>query len=588
MPALEVLPFPGTPDAAPGTDVDFLALRPSAIARITVSGSRSGLHAGRLRPQPGGQGTAFTPHRPFTPGERVSVTATLRSPAAGAASGAPGARRLRFSFGVARLASASAARRATDSPPDVTDARNAGMTKPLTHSFISQPHLHPPVVTIQGKAPDLRQGNIFLDAQNTGFPGPYILTPRGNLLYYRAAPTSVFNARVQSYKSKPVLTYWQGRVVPPGVGRGKDLIYNENYQNIHTVTAGNGYQGLGTDLHEFTLGRQGRRGTAFVTICAPTQADLTSVGGPPNGEVFDWIIQEIDIATDKVIWEWHALGHIPVSYSYERYIPGQTYDFFHLNSIQQLSNGHIIISARHTFGVYAIDRNSGRVLWELGGKHSNFSMGPGSFFEWQHDATLHKNGLLTLFDDNSSSSLGQSRGLELHISLGTHQASVVPSSFPRPHAILAPSQGSVQPLPTNDMFVGWGSSSHFAEYSLGGVQLFGGTFRGKVQSYRAYRFRNWVGNPLWPPAVAIRGAQTPGHAFLYASWDGSTRVKHWRVLGSSSKHGTFVKVSPSVKWASFETKIYIRDGAGPYFEVQALDSKRRVLPHGTSAPIRLP
>ena len=120
------------------------------------------------------------------------------------------------------------------------------------------------------------------------------------------------------------------------------------------------------------------------------------------------------------------------------------------------------------------------------------------------------------------------------------------------------------------------------------MQLLGGSFRGSVQCYRAYRFRNWVGNPLWRPSIAIRKAKTPGHVFVYASWNGSTRMRRWRLLGSSRKHGTFVKVRPSVRWASSETKISVRDGAGPFFEVQALDYKRRVLPNGTSPPIRVP
>jgi hypothetical protein len=137
------------------------------------------------------------------------------------------------------------------------------------------------------------------------------------------------------------------------------------------------------------------------------------------------------------------------------------------------------------------------------------------------------------------------------------------------------------------MFVGWGSSPHYSEYTLGGAQLFGGSFHGNVQSYRAYRFRDWIGSPLWRPAVAIRKTRTPGHVFVYASWNGSTRVRHWRLLGSSRKHGRFVKVRSSVRWASFETKIYVRTGAGPYFEVQALDSKRRLIPHGTSNPVRV-
>jgi hypothetical protein len=584
--ALDVLPFPDTPDVPPSANVVFPAVNPAQIAAVQVEGSRSGSHRGALSAQPAGHGTAFSPYRPFAPGERVTVSAEFHSSRSGTATGAAGARRIRFSFGVARFATLGSATRWSD--PALRDGGAGSASKKLTRSFVSAPKLHPPVVSIRGKVRDPGQGDFFLDAQNSGHPGPYILEPHGQLVYFFPAHGSVFNVRMQSYDNHPVLTYWQGRVVPPGVGRGEDLIYNQSYQKIHVVRAGSGYQKRGTDLHEFTLGHEGREGVAFVTICVPVQANLTSVGGPQSGTVLDWIIQEIDIKTNRVIWEWHALGHVPINYSYEPYVPGQPYDFFHLNSIQQLSNGHVLISSRHTFAVYSIDKATGRIAWVLGGKHSSFSMGPGASFEWQHDATLHEHGRLSVFDDNSRSVLGQSRGLALHLGLGSHRATLVRSYFHRPHAILASSQGSVQVLANHNVFVGWGSSSHFSEYTAGGTQLYGGSFRGHVQSYRAYRFAGWVGNPTWSPAIAERKAATAGHVNLYVSWNGATRVKRWRVLGSATKTGSFVEVRPSVRWSSFETVIYVRASKGPYFELEAVDAHGGVLAHGTSRVVKAP
>jgi hypothetical protein len=583
---LDVLPFPGTPDAAPGTQVDFPAVAPSEIASVRVVGSRSGLHSGRVSAQPYGHGTAFSPSHPFTPGERVAVTAVMRSTAAAAASGAPGASRLRFSFAIGRFTTDGPSSSPTGAPPGVTAASNAASSGHITHSFVTEPHFHVPIVTMSGRDPDPKQGDIFLDSQNANnHPGPYILDPRGNLLYYNPAPTSVFNVRVQSYNGHPVLTYWQGHIVGPGLGSGEDPILNEHYKTIHIVSAGNGLQKRGTDEHEFTLGHEHNEGTAFVAISHPVVANLSSVGGPPNGIVYDWIIQEIDVATNKVIWEWHALGHIPLSWSYTRPVPGQRYDFFHLNSIQQLANGRIIISARNTFAVYAIDKHTGHLVWELGGKHSNFHMGPGTFFSWQHHATLHNNGLISIFDDHNGAA---SRGLELRLNLGSHRATLVRAFYHKPNAYYALSQGSTQILADRNVFIGWGSSSHFTEFGPGGGQLFSGSFRGRIQSYRAYRFTNWVGSPLQPPAIAIKRAGTAGHVLIYVSWNGATRVAHWRVLGSTSKSGPFKPARSIVPWSSFETRIYVPKSAGPYFKVQALDGKRHLLPGGTSPVIRSP
>jgi hypothetical protein len=590
---LDVLPFPGTPDAAPGTNIVFPAVSPGEMAAVNVVGSRSGRHTGRLSAQPSGHGSAFSPSRPFAPGERVSVSALVRS-AAAAASGAPGSRELHFSFSVARSGSfaASNAPSASADSLGVASPRTAANAGAKTHTFVTEPGLTPPVVTISGRDTDQATGDIFLTAQNTGQDGPYILDPRGDLLWYEPADEpSAFNLRVQSYAGQPVLTYWEGHVVcPPCSGKGEDPILNEHYQKIHTVTAGNGYQSQGTDLHEFTLGHEGSETTAFVTIWKPVQADLRSVGGPPNGIVFDWIIQEIDVNTNQVLWEWHALGHVPIKDSYARYVQGQPFDYFHLNSIQQLSNGEIIISARHTWAVYAINKATGKITWELGGKHSSFKMGPGTGFEWQHDATLHSNGLVTLFDDAGGPGPEperQSRALEVHISLTKHQATLVHAYTHQP-SVRASSMGSTEALDNHDAFVGWGNRRYFSEYTATGKEIFGGSFGPGVTSYRAYRFGNWVGSPLQPPAIVVRKSSTRGRDSVYASWNGATTVAKWQVLGSASASGRFSKVGSAVPWTSFQANISVPASAGPYFEVEALNASGRLIAGGTSKVVKGP
>ena len=72
-PSLNVLPFPGTPDASPQSQISFPASAPSDLKTVTVEGSRSGQHSGSLSALPDGRGTAFVPEHPFAPGERVSV-----------------------------------------------------------------------------------------------------------------------------------------------------------------------------------------------------------------------------------------------------------------------------------------------------------------------------------------------------------------------------------------------------------------------------------------------------------------------------------------------------------------------------------
>src|SRR6202035_1160925 len=102
----------------------------------------------------------------------------------------------------------------------------------------------------------------------------------------------------------------------------------------------------------------------------------------------DSVIQELDVRTGQLLWEWHVLGHVPLSASYAKPVGWLTDDYFQLNSIGPRPNGNLPLSARNTWGVDEIDKQTGRVIWTLGGRNSRFKMGPGTNFEWQHDPHL--------------------------------------------------------------------------------------------------------------------------------------------------------------------------------------------------------
>ena len=570
-PGLDVVPFPGTPDASPLTEIDFPALSASQLRSVIVTGSRSGAHRGRLSALPHGHGTAFTPSRRFASSERVTVRATLRSAAAGAGSGVPGKDAVTFSFGV----SAPLAGRTVgpgDTPPrsalirhDVRDSNG------FTHSFRSQPTIHPPIAWLSGTDSHPGAGYIFADAQNTIQPGPMILDPAGRLVWFLPlSHSAALNVQVQSYQGQSVLTFWQGYVMSPGVGVGTGMILDHSYRTIATVNAGNGYQ---TDLHEFQITPQG---TALITAYAPVNADLRQVGGPRKGAVLDSIIQEVDIASGEVLWEWHAYGHVRLAASYVGKPTGKPYDFFHVNSVQQLPGGKLLVSARHTFAVYEIDKQTGRILWTLGGKHSTFRIGPGANFSWPHDARTQPDGTITLFDngDGNYASESQSRALRIRLNLKTRRATLV-RAYAHTPPLLSENEGNAQVLPNGNVFVGWGNSPYFTEFRPGGRQLFSVRLNAPLQSYRAFRF-GWWGQPSTPPSIAV--TPTSGGATVYASWNGATNVAAWQVLAGPSP----AALAPVARGqsTSFETALSTTN-PGPYYAVQPLSSGGQVL--GSSA-----
>jgi hypothetical protein len=212
---------------------------------------------------------------------------------------------------------------------------------------------------------------------------------------------------MQYYKGRPVLTWWEGKVTA-GHGIGEYVIFDASYRETGRVRAGNGYQG---DLHEFLITPQG---TALLTAYNPVPADLSALGGPKYGAVWDGIAQEIDIETGRVLFEWHSLEHVGIEESYIEppYNPNHPYDYFHINSIDVEPDGNLLVCARNTWSVYKVERKSGEVLWRLGGKNSDFEMGPGTQSAFQHDARRHQDGIISIFDNGAHPQVHEeSRGI---------------------------------------------------------------------------------------------------------------------------------------------------------------------------------
>ena len=565
-PSLHVIPFPDTPDASPVSHIIFSSLHPSDLKTVLVNGSQSGAHQGRLVSLPDQAGTAFIPSQPFTDGEQVSVTAALGSAAAGTASGDPGSTVLHFSFTIAVPASAGAANGPTAALAVGGWLAAPSRSSPPTQHFHSAPGLHPPLITATSN-PDRASGDIFLTPTHNQVDGPLILDSQGRLVWFDQIGY-VANLELQRYRGQPVLTWSQSTPSVNGTTVPKEVIMDRSYRVVKNLHAGDGYR---VDLHDFQLTPQG---TAFIDAYVPVRANLQSAGGSANGSVMDSVIQELDVRTGQLLWEWHVLGHVPLSASYAKPIRGLTDDYFHLNAIQPLPNGNLLISARNTWAVYEIDKATGRVIWSLGGKSSSFRMGPGTNFEWQHDARL-SGDVLTLFDDAAlPQEEQQSSAKVLRLDTATMTASLI-ARYRHTPPLLSPVTGSAQLLPNHDMFVGWGHQPDFSEYSPSGKQIFNATFPLGEASYRALRFP-WHARPRTRPSLAV-SRQANGTTTVWASWNGATQVASWRVLGGP-RPGSLKPVA-TVARNGFETRMTIPGHPG-LVAVQALNARGKVL--GTS------
>jgi hypothetical protein len=553
-----VSPFPGTPDASARTQISFLGNAGTRVVSVHVEGSRSGHHGGRLEAYSTGTGESFIPERPFSAGERVSVVARVRHGASTTT--------VRTHFVVATQPVI----------PQKLFPLYPGDPAQVQH-YLSAPALTPTSVRITTPArPGAAPGDFLLAPHaGSGTPGPMIIDQSGNLVWFHPLPADVAstNLQAQRFEGKTVLTWWQGRIIKLGFGQGEDEIYNTAYKPIARVRAGNGYR---ADLHQFTLTPQG---TAWIDAYDPVEWDNSSAGGSKHGVLTDSIVEEIDVKTGLVMWEWHALGHLALTDSYAAMEYGShPWDYVHLNAVDPRHSGQLLMSSRNTWTVFDVNIHTGALIWRLGGKQSTFKRAPGTVFRFQHDATWQPGGLVSVFDNGYSvDGDTQSRGLLLDPNRSTGTVTLVKQFTNPDQKLLTTSQGDLLNLHDGNWLMGYGGLPNFTEYNDAGRVLFDATLGTNVENYRTY-LAPWTGEPATLPAVAAQVGAS-GSMTVEASWNGATAVSSWRVLAGASQGS--LSVVTTVKHTGFQTTCSVT--AASLVEVQALAASGHVL--ATSAAV---
>lgn len=385
----------------------------------------------------------------------------------------------------------------------------AALTAPLlpellraapTQRFVSRPDLRPPLFTVTHGT---TQDYVFLaPSSGPGQRGALIVDAGGEVVWFHPTPgRTVTDFKVQRLHGRPVLTWWEGKVVK-GIGDGEYVVVDDAYRELARF-------GRGGDLHEFLISPEN---TALVL-----RNEIVPWRG---GTVVGGVVEERELPSGRLMRRWRSLDHVPVEETTIRGRPGPRFDYFHVNSVDVDADGDLIVSARNTWAAYKIDRHSGAIKWRLGGKRSDFAMGPGTHFYWQHDVRAHAGGLLTVFDNAAApAEEPQSRALVLRLS--GRRATLVRADVHKPERVLSHFMGNAQLLSNGHMFVGWGGSPFVTEFDAKAAIVFDAHLPRGGESYRAFRFP-WTARPHDSPRL-VAG---------YASWNGATEVASWRVEGS--------------------------------------------------------
>jgi hypothetical protein len=437
-------------------------------------------------------------------------------------------------------------------------AAAAAATGGSIQQFVSRPDLLPPAITVLQRAQSTAPGFVFMaPSSGPGQRGAMIFDNAGELVWFHpVAHKAVTDFKVQQYRGKPVLTWWEGKAVH-GLADGEWVVLDTSYRELARFSAKRGLHG---DLHEFVVTPQD---TALVTSNEVKQWNLTSVGGSRRGRVVCGVVQELELPSGSLLWEWRSLDHVDVAETEIKQAPGPRFDYFHINSIDVAPDGNLIVGGRNTWAAYKIDRRTGRVLWRLGGKRSDFTFGKGARFEWQHDVREHPNGVVSVFDNAAApQEEPQSRALLLALDTKRMHVSLEHAYTHKPDPVLSHFLGNTQLLGNGNVFVGWGGAPYATEFTRSGAIAFDARLPHGGQSYRAFRFP-WVGRPTDRPVIAFRSRA------LYASWNGATEVASFQLLqGPSSSE---LQNGPRVARTGFETMLTLAPQTGSA-AVVALDA----------------
>ena len=396
-------------------------------------------------------------------------------------------------------------------------------------------------ITVTSPAAGVDDGFLFMTGLT--YQSMLMVDDHGEPLFIKEVPDglTVTDFKRQDVDGTPYLSYHQGLSSNLGWSDGVFHVMDESYNVVDTWTIGNGY---GADLHEFLLLDNGH---ALMASYSPVPADLRPFGGPADGIVIDAVIQEQD--SDKnVVFEWHATQHIPLTDSLED-LSASPVDYVHINAIDVDNDGNLLVSNRNTNSVIKISRQTGQVMWIMGGRRNQFRFTNDTGFSRQHDIRRLPGGHMTLFDNGNDRFPPRSRAVEYAVNEVLRLATRV-WQYPEGDSHFAPYMGNVQRLNNGNTLIGWGAvpgatevrpdSSRALELELGG------------SPYRVFRFP-WNGAPAELPRAAVAEAGGNGHVNVYASWNGATNIDEYEVYaGTTSQEMSLLS---TVDRSGFETAV---------------------------------
>jgi hypothetical protein len=367
------------------------------------------------------------------------------------------------------------------------------------------------------------------DVSRPGAPqaSGYVVTPNGRA---ESGYVAVLDSRATPVWWRHASSYgpWDAKIFPGGhigwthykggpFGQLKAYGYEERRLDGHRVRRIRTDE-TPTDTHD--LQRLPNGHYLALTYVARSGVDLRKYGGDRRSRVYDGELQELTPG-GRVVWRWSSHGHIKTSETrwwdtlngaQKRKDPDERFwDLVHINSVEPDGDA-LIVSFRHLDAVYKIDRDTGKIVWKLGGTRRPESLDVigdplgDRPFSGQHDARLW-NGTLTVFDNETNRDRAP-RAVRYVIDEGTHTARLVEQVDP-PDDLRSGFGGSARKLPGGNWVIYWGGAPLFTEQEPeSGTQALGVSLRHEHWGLRVVPLPQSVGIPSLRRAMDRMVART--------------------------------------------------------------------------------
>jgi len=458
---------------------------------IKVEGSVSGIHGGELLLGDDNKTIVFNPHKAFAPNEIVNVE-LLDGVKTLSGSAIP-----KFSFsyktvpgGIVQISNEVFLQ--TGSLLDNQDP------VALKSTSAAEVFLPAPPITIDS-IDNPSEGYIFMATWDRNMPALYgnfifILDKNGALVDTVRVDGAPYDFQVQP---NGLLSYALGDFAANVPLPGEELqhmVLDESLAVVDSFKMKNGYI---TDFHEFKmLGNGHVMMMSYHTI----QYDMSTVveGGQPDASLVINIIQEQDL--DKnVVFEWRNIDYIPITDS-DLDLTASRINYGTLNAFDVDDDGNILASFRNHSEIMKISRETGELMWRMGGPRGEFSYvgeheeNAPYYHARQHNIRRRPNGNITLFDNGEFHQPPYSRAVEYSLNEENKVATLV-SEWRYPFGnIFCVTAGNAEPLSNGGWFIGYGVPNqqfvkrNAVEVHPDGSKALELSLPKGVLAYRAYKF----------------------------------------------------------------------------------------------------